>query len=36
MIQINGLIVDVRELPQDIQQEAYRLGLIPYVPDERV
>jgi hypothetical protein len=36
MIQINGLIVDVRELPRDIQHEAYRLGLIPYVPDERV
>lgn len=36
MIQINGLIVDVRQLPRNVQEEAYRLGFIPYVPDERV
>lgn len=32
MIQVNGLIADVRDLPLEVQQEAYRLGLIPYVP----
>jgi hypothetical protein len=33
MIMVNGLIVDVRHLPRKIQEEAYRKGLIPYVPD---
>jgi hypothetical protein len=33
MIQVNGLIVDARYAPRQIQEEAFRLGLIPYVPD---
>lgn len=32
MIEVNGLPVDARMLPREIQEEAYRLGLIPYVP----
>jgi hypothetical protein len=34
MISVNGLIVDARSLPRPIQEEAYRKGLIPYVPGE--
>ncbi len=33
MVQVNGLIVDVRHMPRDIQEEAFRKGLIPYIPD---
>lgn len=33
-IQVDGLIVDARQAPRDIQEEAFRLGLIPYVPEE--
>jgi hypothetical protein len=33
MLEINGLIVDVRWAPREIQEEAFRRGLIPYVPD---
>jgi hypothetical protein len=33
MLEINGLIVDVRYVPRAIQEEAFRRGLIPYVPD---
>src|SRR5262245_32210864 len=33
MIQVNGLIVDARYAPRQIQEEAFRLGLIPYVPE---
>ena len=33
MITVNGLIVDARHIPRPIQEEAYRKGLIPYVPD---
>jgi hypothetical protein len=32
MIQVNGLIADARRLPREIQEEAYRKGLIPYIP----
>ena len=35
MIQVNGLIVDARRLPREIQEEAFRKGLIPYVPGGR-
>ena len=33
MIMVNGLIVDVRSMPRAIQEEAYRKGLIPYIPN---
>jgi hypothetical protein len=35
MIMVNGFIVDVRYMPRAIQEEAYRKGLIPYVPNWR-
>jgi hypothetical protein len=34
MVSVNGLIVDARSLPRVLQEEAYRKGLIPYVPGE--
>ena len=34
MIMVNGLIVDARYVPREIQVLAYEKGLIPYVPDE--
>ena len=35
MIQVNGLIVDARQMPREIQEEAFRRGLIPYIPADR-
>ena len=35
MVMVNGLIMDVRTLPREIQEEAYRKGLIPYLPGQR-
>jgi len=32
LIQVNGLIIDARYAPQEIQEEAFRRGLIPYLP----
>ena len=32
MIMVDGLIVDARSLPPEIQEIAYEQGLIPYVP----
>ncbi|HKJ70110.1 MAG TPA: DUF6398 domain-containing protein [bacterium] len=34
MIQVDGFIVDARRMPREIQEEAYRQGLIPYLPEE--
>lgn len=33
-ISVNGLIIDARYAPRHIQEEAYRIGLIPYLPGE--
>lgn len=32
MLEINGLIMDIRTAPREAQEEAYRLGLIPFIP----
>jgi hypothetical protein len=36
MLEVDGLFIDVRNAPLEFQQEAYRLGLIPYVPGENL
>lgn len=33
MLEINGIIMDVRHAPRAIQEEALRRGLIPYIPE---
>ncbi|EXJ13187.1 hypothetical protein D779_4011 [Imhoffiella purpurea] len=33
MVQVNGLIVDIRTMPYEVQELAYQKGLIPYIPD---
>lgn len=35
MISINGFILDARHVTRDIQEAAYKAGLIPYIPDDR-
>jgi hypothetical protein len=35
MILVNGVMVDVRMMPRKVQEQAYDLGLIPFVPDAR-
>ena len=34
-MQVNGLIVDVRDMPREVQEIAYQKGLIPYIPADR-
>lgn len=36
MLEVDGLIVDARTAPLEFQQEAYELGLIPYIPGENL
>ncbi len=35
MIEVNGLIIDVRNAPREIQEQAFRKGLIPYIPSDQ-
>ena len=35
MIEVNGLVMDARRLRREIQEEAFRKGLIPYLPGEK-
>lgn len=35
LVQVNGLIVDIRGMPIELQQRAVEKGLIPYIPAER-
>ena len=36
MLKVNGLMVDARRLPLEVQDIAYAKGLIPYVPGRKV
>jgi len=35
MLEVNGLIVDVRHAPREVQEIAFNKGLIPYIPADR-
>ena len=34
-LQVNGLIIDIRRAPVELQQLAFEKGLIPFVPDQK-
>ena len=36
LLQVNGLFVDIRDAPIDLQRLAFEKGLIPYVPADKV
>jgi hypothetical protein len=35
LIEVNGIVADARSLPREIQEEAFRKGLIPYIPGDK-
>jgi hypothetical protein len=35
MVEVNGLIVDLRQMPREVQEIAFAKGLIPYIPADR-
>ena len=35
MLEVNGFVMDARYAPRQIQEEAYRLGLIPFIPADK-
>ena len=35
MAEVDGLIVDLRTMPREVQEIAFEKGMIPYIPAER-
>src|SRR3954467_13595544 len=35
MAEVNGMLVDLRDMPREVQVIAYEKGLIPYIPADR-
>jgi hypothetical protein len=35
MLSVNGMLVDVRRMPREVQEIAFEKGLIPYIPDDK-
>ena len=35
MLNVNGFMMDVRHAPREVQEIAFRKGLIPYIPADR-
>ncbi len=35
MAEVNGLLVDLREMPREVQEIAFEKGMIPYIPADR-
>ena len=35
MAELNGVLVDLRRMPREVQVIAYEKGMIPYVPADR-
>jgi hypothetical protein len=35
MLTVNGFAVDIRTAPVELQEEAFRRGLIPYIPGSK-
>ncbi len=35
MAEVNGFLVDLREMPREVQVIAYNKGVIPYVPADQ-
>lgn len=35
ILQVNGIMVDIRNMPREVQVIAYEKGLIPYIPADR-
>jgi hypothetical protein len=35
MAEVNGMLVDLREMPREVQEIAFQKGMIPYIPADR-
>ena len=35
MAEVNGFLVDLRDMPREVQEIAFEKGMIPYIPDDQ-
>jgi hypothetical protein len=35
MAQVNGILVDLRDMPREVQEIAFEKGMIPYIPGDQ-
>jgi len=35
MAEVNGILVDLRQMPREVQEIAFQKGMIPYIPADR-
>jgi Domain of unknown function (DUF6398) len=35
MAEVNGMLVDLRDMPREVQEIAFARGMIPYIPADR-
>lgn len=35
MAEVNGVLVDLRDMPREVQQIAFDEGMIPYIPADQ-
>ena len=35
MVSVDGFLIDIRTMPREIQEQAYRQGMIPYIPADK-
>jgi len=35
MAEVNGMLVDIRTMPREVQVTAYEKGMIPYIPADQ-
>jgi Domain of unknown function (DUF6398) len=35
MAEVNGILVDLRNMPRELQEIAFERGMIPYIPADR-
>jgi hypothetical protein len=35
MIEVNGILIDLRNMPREVQETAYAKGIIPYIPADQ-
>jgi len=36
MLSVNGIVMDIRDLPIEVQEQAFEKGLIPYIPKKSI
>ena len=35
MVEVTGMLVDMRDMPREVQVIAYEKGMIPYIPADQ-